>query len=71
MPSKNVSNELCQNKSANIYSDKIITVCNAVCFQLCIDLIHILPPVTAELPSLEVCRMPEVHTNRKHGLSFT
>ena len=37
-----------QNKSAKIYYDKIITVCNAVYFRLCIDLMHILPPVTAE-----------------------
>ena len=37
-----------QNKSAKIYTDKIITVCNAVYFRLCIDLMHILPPVTAE-----------------------
>ena len=27
---------------------KILTVCNAVNFRLCIDLMHILPPVTAE-----------------------
>ena len=39
---------VCQNKSANIYSEKIITVYNAVYFRLCIDLMHILPPVTAE-----------------------
>ena len=38
----------CQNKSAEIYSEKIIAVCNAVYFRLCIDLMHILPPVTAE-----------------------
>ena len=39
---------MCQNKSAKIYSEKIITVCNAVLFRLCIDLMHILPPVTVE-----------------------
>ena len=37
-----------QNKSAKIYSEKNITVCNAVYFRLCIDLMHILPPVNAE-----------------------
>ena len=31
-----------------MYSEKIITVCNAVYFRLCIDLMHIPPPVTAE-----------------------
>ena len=31
-----------------MYSENIITVCNAVYFRLCIDLMHILPPVTAE-----------------------
>ena len=35
-------------KSAKIYSEKIVTVCNAVYFRFCIDLMHILPPVTAE-----------------------
>ena len=35
---------VCQNKSAKIYSEKNITVCNAVYFRLCIDLMHILPP---------------------------
>ena len=39
---------VCRNKSATIYSEKNITVCNAVFFRLCIDLMHILPPVTAE-----------------------
>ena len=34
---------LSQNKSAKIYSDNIITVCNAVYFRLCIDRMHILP----------------------------
>ena len=47
MPSKNVLNKLC-NKN-KIYSEKkYITVCNAVYFRLCIDLMHILPPVTTE-----------------------
>ena len=31
-----------------MYSEKNITVCNAVYFRLRIDLMHILPPVTAE-----------------------
>ena len=39
---------VCQNNSAKIYSEKILTVYNAVNFQLCIDLMHITPPVTAE-----------------------
>ena len=38
---------VCQNGSAKIYSEKFLTVCNAVYFRLCIDLMHILPPVTA------------------------
>ena len=37
-----------QNNFAESYSEKIITVCNAVYFRLYIDLMHILPPVTAE-----------------------
>ena len=41
---------VCQNKSAKIYSEKNIIVCNVVYFRLCIDLMHILPPVTAEAP---------------------
>ena len=48
MPSTNVFLELCyQNNSAKIYSEKILTVYTAVYFQLCIDLMHITPPVTA------------------------
>ena len=43
----NVFNEL-YIKITMIYSDKNLTVCNAVYLRLCIDLIHILPPVTAE-----------------------
>ena len=39
---------MCQNNSAKIYSEKILTVCNAVYFRLCIDLMHITQPVTAE-----------------------
>ena len=39
---------VCQNKSAKIYSEKNKAVRNAVYFRLCIDLMHILPPVTAE-----------------------
>ena len=47
---KNAFNKriVCQNTSAKINSEKIITVCNAVYFRLCIDLMHVLPPVTAE-----------------------
>ena len=49
MPSKNVFNELCVEISLlRSIPKKIITVCNAVYFRLCIDLMHILPPVTAE-----------------------
>ena len=39
---------VCQNKSAKMYSEEIITVYNAVYFRLCTDLMHILPPVTAK-----------------------
>ena len=35
---------VCQNKSARIYSEKIITVCNAVWVRSCIKLMHILLP---------------------------
>ena len=52
MPSTNVFNELCVKISLlRSIPKKIITECNAgnaVYFRLCIDLIHILPPVTAE-----------------------
>ena len=50
MPSTNVFNELCVKISLlrSIPKKKIITACNAVYFRLCIDLMHILPPVTAE-----------------------
>ena len=37
-----------KKKTANIYSEKILTVCTAVYFRLCIDLMHITPKVTAE-----------------------
>ena len=38
-----------QNNFAKIYSELMLTgVRNAVYFRLCIDLMHILPPVTAE-----------------------
>ena len=36
------------NNFVKIYSEKIITVCNAVYFRLCIDLMHITPPVIAQ-----------------------
>ena len=49
MPSTNVFNELCVKISLlRSISEKNITVCDAVYFRLCIDLMHILPPVTAE-----------------------
>ena len=52
MPSRNVFNELFV-KITPLRSEKkkkkILTwVCNAVYFRLCIDLMHITPPVTAE-----------------------
>ena len=40
---------MCQNSSAKIYSEEIITgVCNGVYFRLYIDPIYINPPVTSE-----------------------
>ena len=39
---------MCQSNSAKIYSKKILTGGNAVYFRLCIDWMHITPPVTAE-----------------------
>ena len=40
---------VCQNNSAKIYSEKNPTEgSNAVYFRLCLDLMHINPPVTAE-----------------------
>ena len=49
MPSTNVFNDLCVEISLlRSIPKKIITVCNAVYFRLCIELMHFLPPVTAE-----------------------
>ena len=49
MPSTNYFNELCVKISLlRSIPKKNITACNAVYFRLCIDLMHILPPVTAE-----------------------
>ena len=49
MNSTNIFNELCVKISLlRSTKKKIITVCNAVYFRLCIDLMHTLPPVTAE-----------------------
>ena len=49
MTSTNVFNELCVKISLlRSIPTKIITVCNAVYFRLSIDLMHIVPPVTAE-----------------------
>ena len=45
---KRFSRIVCQSNSAKIYPEKILTVCNAVYFRLCIDLMHITPSVTAE-----------------------
>ena len=58
MPSTNVFNEL----SAKIYSEKNLTVCNAVYFRLCIDLMHITAPVTAEgFDGSHLARYAECH----------
>ena len=43
-----LSNCVSKKKTANIYSEKNLTVCTAVYFRLCIDLMHITPKVTAE-----------------------
>ena len=49
MLSTNVFNELCVKITPLRSIPKtIITVCNAVYLRLCIDLMHITPPVTAE-----------------------
>ena len=50
MPSTKVFNELCAKTTLlRSIPTKILTrVCNAVYFRLCIDLMHILPPLTAE-----------------------
>ena len=45
---KRFSRIVCPNNSSKIYSEKILSLCNAVYFRLCIDLMHITPPVTAE-----------------------
>ena len=47
-----------KNNSAKIYYEKSNGVCNVVYFRLCIDLMHITPPFTAEGydASHEVCR---------------
>ena len=45
---KRYSRTVYQNNSAKIYSEKILTVCTVVYFLLCIDLMHITPPVTAK-----------------------
>ena len=45
---KRFSRIVCPNNSGKIYSEKILSVCNAVYFWLCIDLMHITPPVIAE-----------------------
>ena len=63
MPSTKVFNELCVKITLlRSIPKKIKTVCNVIYFRLCIDLMHILVPVTAEgydVPqSPEVCRMP-------------
>ena len=49
MPSTNAFNEMCV-KITLLWSimRNLTGVCNAVYFRLCIDLMHILPPVTAE-----------------------
>ena len=49
MPSQKIFHELCVKITLlRSSSKKILTVCNAVYFRLCIDLMHITPPVTAE-----------------------
>ena len=49
MPATNVLNELCVKITLlRSIPKKILTVCNAVYFRLCIDLMHITPPVTAD-----------------------
>ena len=49
MPSKNVFNELHVKITVlRAIPKKNLTACNAAYFRLCIDLMHITPPVTAE-----------------------
>ena len=62
IPSTNVFNELCVKMTRpRSNTKKVPTVSNVVYFRLCIDLMHILPPVAAErwwlLPSPDVRRM--------------
>ena len=47
MPSTKFLNELCV-KITLLFGKNNITICNAVYFWLCVDLMHITPPVTAE-----------------------
>ena len=64
---------MCQNNSAKICFEKILTgLCNPAYFRLCIDLMHITPPVTPEglmapitrgMPNaLNLCRPTQVET---------
>ena len=49
MHSTNVFNELYVKITAKVYSEKNLTgLRNSVRFRLCIDLMHIIPPVTAK-----------------------
>ena len=48
MPSTNVYNELCIKICLLGSSPKKLLLCNAVYFRLCIDLMHITPPLTAD-----------------------
>ena len=50
MPSTNVLNEFCVKiiLLRSIQKKKLTEVCNAVYFRLCIDLMHINPPGTAQ-----------------------
>ena len=45
---KHFYKNICQNSFVQIYSEKFITVNNAVYFWLCINLMHITQPVTVE-----------------------
>ena len=49
MLSTNLFNKLCVKITVlRSILKKIVTACNAVYFRLCIDLMHITPPVTAK-----------------------
>ena len=48
MPSTNVFNVMCKKKTAKKNILVGGRVCNPVTFRLCIDLMHITPPVTIE-----------------------